>query len=289
MTDHLNDKARQQLEAMSDQERRDAMGESRWLAYDEAENALRLMSRLRTRARSNRTDGVAILGAFRNGKTVLADKFMATETLQVRPAYYYQMPSEATRFQFYTGLIKAMGRIPDPSRRTIEGRQQQVEDLFAEYEPRVIIFDDAHHAFKGTAAREMHTLMRVMGHRWDISPVLIGDRSLGEIIHADGELHTRLANCTLPKWSYDKRFAMLLNGLARALPLRRESGLTQTPLAQKIFRLSEGVIGEIVKIVTDAAALAVGSEERVTLELVESLHYQPLSKRFSPISLRALS
>lgn len=288
MTEHLNERALQQLETLSDQERREAMGESRWLAYDEAEETLRSMSRLRTRPRSNRTEGVAVLGPFRNGKTMLADKFMAAETFQVRPTYYYQVPTEATRLEFLTGLIKAMGRVPDPTRRTIEARRQQVEELFAEHEPRVIIFDDAHHAFRGTAAKEMHTLVRVMGHRWDISPVLIGDRSLGEVIHADGELHTRLENRTLPRWTYDKRFAKLLNGLVRALPLRQRSELTEAPLAQKIFRLSEGLIGEIVRIVTEAAALAVGDEERVTLELVEKLDYAPLSKRFSPVTLRAL-
>lgn len=288
MTEHLNERAALQLETLSDQERREVMGESRWLAYDEAEDALRRINWLRARPRSNRTEGVAVLGPFRNGKTMLADKFMVTDALQARPAYYYQVPSEATRLEFLTGLIKALGRIPDPMRRTIEGRRQQVEELFAEYEPRVIIFDDAHHAFRGTAAKEMHTLVRTMGHKWDISPVLIGDRSLGEILHADGELHTRLANCALPRWSYDKRFAKLLNSLARVLPLHQRSELTEAPLAQMIYRLSEGLIGEIVKIVSDAAALAVGDEERITLEIVERLGYVSMSMRFSPVSLRAL-
>jgi hypothetical protein len=47
-----------------------------------------------------------------------------------------------------------------------------------------------------------------------------------------------------------------------------------------IFQLSEGLIGEIVAIVTAAAAAAARSgEERITKSGIEELRYIPVSKR----------
>jgi hypothetical protein len=290
MTDHLNERARQQFESLSDDERRDVMGEPRWLPYPEAAGAVTEMNRLRTRQRGNRTQGVAILGPYRNGKTMVCDKLMATECHQVRPSYYYQVPTEPSRLEFISGMIKAMGRLPDPARRTIEERRQQLEGLLEEYEPRLFIFDDAHHGFRGPAAKELHTLLRTMGHKWDLSPVLVGDRTLAELLHNDSELRTRLdKTCLLRRWEYGAEFAILLRSMARVMPLRQASDLTETAIAQRIYQLSEGLIGEIVKIVTEAAVLAVGGDERITMAQIDALQYVPLSKRFSLSDLRGLT
>lgn len=289
MTDHLNDEARQRLETLSDEDRCLYLGETRWIGYPAAVKALTDLVRLRERPKSTRTTGVAVCGPFRNGKTMVADRFLKTPSVQMRPIYYYQMPSEPSRTEFLSGLIRAMGRVPDPTNRTIDGRRQQMMDLFGEYEPRVIIFDDAHHGFRGSGAKEFHTLLRVMGHEWDISPVLIGDRSLAEVIHNDGELRTRLTSAPLPRWQYDADYARLLNSLVLSLPLRRKSDLTEDTLAKRIFLTSEGLIGDIVQTVTATAVEAVRrGEERITVALFDDMKFRPPSKRFSAQDLLGL-
>ena len=290
MTDHLSPRARQQLETLDTEARCVAMEEMRWIGYPAAAQALTALSKVRERGRSIRTMGVAICSPYRNGKTMVADKFLRTATVQVRPTYYFQVPTAASRLDFLTGMIRAMGRVPDTTQRTIEGRRQQVEDLLSEHEPRVVIFDDAHHGFSGTGAKDFHTLLRVMGQRWDMSPVLIGDRSLAAVIHADGELSTRLVNCPLRRWEYGEDYARLLNSLVAELPLRRESELTEEPLAKAIFRVSEGLIGEIVQNITATAAAAVRSgDERITLALFKAMDFAPPSRRFSTAELRGLA
>jgi hypothetical protein len=290
MTDHLSERARQQLESLTVDERCAAIEEARWIGYMAANRALESLSKIRDRPKSTRTAGVAICGPYRNGKTMVADKFLTTATRQIRPTYYYQLPSEPSRLEFLTQMIRAMGRVPNPTERTIEGRRQQLEDLLDEYEPRVFIFDDAHHAFRGSGVKEFHTLLRSMGHRWDMSPVLIGDRSLAEVIHNDGELRTRLASCALPRWQYDIEYAKLLNSLVRELPLRQKSELTDEPLAKRIFQVSAGLIGDMVQNVAIAAAHAVrGGEERITLTAFDALDFVAPSKRFSASDLRGLS
>lgn len=290
MTEHLNADARRQLETLSDEERCAVMEEYRWIGYPGATQALAELVKLRDRPKSTRTVGVAICGPFRNGKTMVADKFLKLESIQVRPTYYYQMPTDASRLDFLAGMIRAMGRVPDPTQRSIEGRRQQLEELLDEYEPRVFIFDDAHHGFKGNARKDFHTLLRIMGHRWDMSPVLIGDRSLAEAIHNDGELRTRLNSRPLPRWQYDTNYARLLNSLVQALPLRQRSELTDDALSKRIFQISEGLIGDIVQTVAATAAHAVRcGDERITLALFDSMAFEPPSKRFSPNELRGLA
>ncbi|WP_363218972.1 hypothetical protein [Mesorhizobium sp.] len=77
-----------------------------------------------------------------------------------------------------------------------------------------------------------------------------------------------------------EEFLTLLDSLEAALPLTRASDLSDEPLARMIFQLSEGLIGEIVAIVSAAAAAAARSgAERITKSGLEGLHYIPVSKR----------
>ncbi len=56
--------------------------------------------------------------------------------------------------------------------------------------------------------------------------------------------------------------------------------LSDEKLAREIFRLSEGLIGEIVAIVTTAAVAAARSgAERITKTSIDELDYVPVSRR----------
>jgi hypothetical protein len=63
------------------------------------------------------------------------------------------------------------------------------------------------------------------------------------------------------------------------LPLARCSDLSDEKLARKVFQLSEGLIGEIIAIVTAAAAAARYGAERITKAGLDELCYIPVSKR----------
>lgn len=97
---------------------------------------------------------------------------------------------------------------------------------------------------------------------------------------------------TLKKWArgsirsqchggdFDEDFATLLDSLEASMPLAHASNLSRPPLAKMIHDLSEGLIGEVVDIVTRTAVAAVESgEERITSSTVMALGYVPLSRR----------
>ncbi len=75
---------------------------------------------------------------------------------------------------------------------------------------------------------------------------------------------------------------MLLDSLEAALPLAKVSDLSNEPLTRLIFGLSEGLIGEIVTIVTKAAVAAIRSgSERITKAGIDELRHVPVSQRRS--------
>ena len=84
----------------------------------------------------------------------------------------------------------------------------------------------------------------------------------------------------MPRWGFDEDFAALLDSLEASIPLAQASNLSRLPLARMIHDLSEGLIGEVVDIVTRAAVAAIESgEERITFSTVMALGYVPLSRR----------
>jgi hypothetical protein len=73
---------------------------------------------------------------------------------------------------------------------------------------------------------------------------------------------------------------MLLDSLEAALPIAKASDLSNEPLAHRIFSLSEGLIGEVVTIVTKAAIAAIRSgAERITKAGIDELRHMPISHR----------
>ncbi|GGA94587.1 hypothetical protein GCM10011491_23600 [Brucella endophytica] len=122
--------------------------------------------------------------------------------------------------------------------------------------------------------------LRRIGRQFDISPVLIGEVAVYDFINETAEMASRFDLHAVPRWQYDEEFLALLDSLEAALPLAHASNLSEEPMARTIFQLSEGLIGEIVAIVTAAAVTTVRSgTERITKSALNKLHYIPLSKR----------
>ena len=114
----------------------------------------------------------------------------------------------------------------------------------------------------------------------DISPELVGEVALYDTLHDTDEMGSRFDTVPVPRWGFDEDFATLLDSLEASLPLARASDLSRAPLAQTIHTLSEGLIGEVVDIVTQAAGAAIESgEERITSSTITALGYVPLSRR----------
>jgi hypothetical protein len=84
----------------------------------------------------------------------------------------------------------------------------------------------------------------------DISPVLVGEIAVYDALHDTDEMGSRFDTVPVPRWGFDEDFAALLDSLEASIPLAQASNLSRLPLARMIHDLSEGLIGEVVDIVT---------------------------------------
>ena len=103
----------------------------------------------------------------------------------------------------------------------------------------------------------------------------MGTRDAYLAIRGDDQLENRFHPLLLPLWEEGEEFARLLASFETVLPLREPSQLAATPLRELILRRSEGTIGEIALLLTQATATALRQgEERIDSTLIEQTDYQ---------------
>ncbi len=282
MSDHLLEHVRPYLDR--DREERIAyIRAPRWIGHHVATDANRRLEELLSRPPSLRTQGLMLVGPYANGKTMIAER-VAVEHLRAsaeQKMWIVQTREGAGLGHFYASILQAL-RAPIGGSRNVGRKAEQVDHLLASLKPRVLIFDEFHNALRGRTRdiEAVFAFLRRIGRQYDISPVLIGEVAVYDFVNATSEMASRFDLLAVPRWQYEEDYLVLLDSLEAALPLARISDLSDEPLARRIFSLSEGLIGEIVAIVTKAAVAAVRSgAERITKTNIDDLSYVPISNR----------
>ncbi len=282
MSDHLLEHVRPYLDR--DREERIAyIRASRWIAHHVAQDSHRRLTELLERPSSLRTQGLMLVGPYANGKTMIAERF-AVEHLRTSPkqkVWIAQTREGAGLGHFYSSILHAL-RAPGGGIWNLHRKAEQLDHLLSTLRPKILIFDEFHNALRGRARdiEAVFAFLRRIGRQYDISPVLIGEVAVCDTINATSEMASRFDLVAVPRWQYDEAYLTLLDSLEAALPLARNSDLSDEALARRIFALSEGLIGEIVTIVTKAAVAAIRSgAERIDKASIDSLRHVPISQR----------
>lgn len=255
----------------------------RWIGHQVAVGAHRRLDELLLRPTSLRTQGLMLVGPYANGKTMIAERFAVQHlrTAQTQKVWVVQTREGAGLGHFYASILQAL-RAPVHDHRSVSRQAEQTDHLLAHLKPRLLIFDEFHNALRGRTrdTGAVFVFLRRIGRQYDISPVLIGEVAVYDFINATSEMASRFDILPIPRWQYDEAYLTLLDSLEAALPLARISDLSDETLARRIFSLSEGLIGEIVAIVTKAATAAILSgDERITPACIDDLRHTPVSQR----------
>ena len=282
MAEHLLDHVRPHLDR-STEERIAYIQSPRWIGHQVAIQSHERFAELLSRPPSLRTRGLMLVGPYANGKTMIAERFAVghLRTAEQQRVWMVQTREGAGLAHFYGSILQAL-RAPTGSSRDVGRKAEQVDHLLDCLKPRILIFDEFHNALRGRACdvEAVLAFLRRIGRQFDISPVLIGEVAVYDFVNQTAEMATRFDLHAVPRWRYGEEFLALLDSLEGALPLARASNLSDEPLARRIFLLSEGLIGEIVALVSAAAVVAVRSgEERISKSGIEALRYVPVSKR----------
>lgn len=262
----------------------------RWIGYPRAEVVLTAFEELLSFPKRIRMPNLLLVGPTNNGKSMIVEKFRRSHLpVEARagggiagmPVLKIQMPSAPNESRFFSLILDAL-RMPMRSSARPAVQQDFAVRMMRATGVRMLIIDEAGNLLTGSPIQQRHllTVLRWIGNELQIPVVAAGTAEALHAVHSDHQLANRFEPFTLPLWQDNEQFRRVLNTLEAVLPLRSPSDLARPALARRIFAASEGILGEVVTLVTRAAERAVVSgKESISLEVIDKTTFTPPSER----------
>lgn len=285
---HLSEATAKLLE-LDDAARITRIRQPRWIGYPQAKTILARLETLLAYPPSHRMPNLLIVGDTNNGKTMLVQRFcnqhpaddnLDGDNVQV-PVLYVQAPPMPDEGRLYNTILELLFASYKPSDR-VDKKQFQVLKILRAVGLKLLVIDEIHHVLAGSLNRQRTFLnvLKYLGNELQIPIVAVGTRDAFRALQTDPQLANRFEPALLPRWTFDTDFLRLLASFEKLLPLRQPSVLHDTTLATKLFSMSEGYIGELSRLLAEAAVVAVQSgKERIDTKLLESMGWVSPSNR----------
>ena len=265
---HLHPAAREIARLPADERLQYARAD-RWIGYTRAAEALGRLETLFTWPARQRMPNLLLTGPTNNGKSMIIEKFRRAHPPVSRPdreeipVLVVQMPSDPTVGRFYTVLLAAAGAPPRAGYPRVADLEQVALRVLRMTGVRVLVIDELHNLLSGRAdrRREFLSLLRFLGNELRIPLVGAGTREAYLAIRSDDQLENRFAPFPLPRWEPGPEACSLLASFAASFPLRRPSPIATAETAAYLLTRSEGTIGELAALLTEAAVAAITSGE----------------------------
>lgn len=280
--DHLHPTARKMLELPQEQRIR-ALQVDRWIDYPRATEALQRLRRLLETPERARMPCMVLHGPSNIGKTLILRKFLRFHPpsfdkrcgVEQREVIAMQMPPTPDQRRFYRALLSAIGAPQGPS-STLASLEQVACDILRRMSPRMLIVDEVHHLLAGSHREQRASLdlLKYLANELKISIVAVGTSDAPVAFHTDAQVASRFTPFELTRWTETEDFRRLLGAFEAVLPLKHPSDLTQRPLVQYLLAASGGLFGDVSRMLSDAAELAIvdGSETITLVHLEQVAH-----------------
>jgi len=284
--EHLHDSARA-LARLPDIERVGHVRADRWIGYSRAGEALSLLEDLFRWPTRQRMPNLLVTGPTNNGKSMIVEKFRRLHSpfsepdREQIPVLVVQMPSDPSVTRFYVALLRAAGAPLRPRERLAE-LEQRALGVLRGVGVRVLVIDELHNvlAGHGPARREFLNLLRYLGNELHVPLVGVGTREAYLVIRSDDQLENRFEPFILPTWQPDEQARQLLASFAASFPLRRPSTIATPAMARYLLTRSEGTIGELARLLSQAALIAIETgEEAITADTLRKAAYTGPTER----------
>jgi hypothetical protein len=288
--EHLHPPVRA-LAAESNEARIRRIRTDRWISYARAELAHSAIEDLLTFPKRTRMPNLLLVGPTNNGKTMIVEKFRrahppteasdSDDRIANIPVLKVQMPPGPDERRFFGAILDALG-FPHLPTESISRRQDAAMRVLRATNVGLLIIDEVHNLLSGAAVQQsrMLNLLRWLGNELQIPLVAVGTAKALHAIQSDDQLANRFEPIGLPPWSDGQEYRQLLSTLEAVLPLRRPSQLAKPAVAQKILTAAEGILGEVVAIVTRAAVHAVMTgSEAISARLIDECGFVSPSQR----------
>lgn len=278
---HLTPAARELLQ-LDDAHRILALRADRWIDYPRAVDALARLQRLLDTPRRERMPCMLIHGPSNIGKTQIIAKFLRENPpafdqnngVERRPVISVQMPPAPDQKRFYRALLDVLG-VPQSPTSTLVTLEYIARDILRRLSPQMLVVDEVHHLLAGSAREQRGSLnlLKYLANEVKMSVVAVGTGDAPVAFQTDAQIHSRFTPFELPRWAESDAFRRMLAGFESVLPLRKPSQLQQRPIAQFLMAASAGLLGEVARILTDAAEAAIrDGSEMITIQGIEKAH-----------------
>ena len=287
---HLEASTRRYL-AGSDDARIRRIRTDRWITYERAEAALGSLHDVLQFPKRTRMPNLALVGPTNNGKTMIIEKFRRAypvieanrtpEGNAIVPVIKIQMSAGPDERRFFGAILDAVN-FPYVPTESIAKRQDSAMRLMRSSRVDLLIIDEVHNLLSGSRLqqRRLLNLLRWLGNELQIPLVAVGTHDALHAIQSDDQLANRFTPVGLPPWRDGDTYRKLLSTLEAVLPLKRPSHLQRPDLAARILASSEGILGEIISVVTMAAVAAIqNGEECISTTLLDRCGFVAPSKR----------
>ena len=277
-----------QIVTLPKEQRIIALQNEHWIGYTRAQEALSRMEELLNYPKKIRMPNMLLISPTNNGKSMIIEKFRrkhlpytsANQDHEVIPVLTVQMPSNPSVRRFYSSILNALGA-PITYSTTAQYEGIAIK-LMKATEVKILIVDELHNLLAGNnnVQREFLNVLRFIGNTMRIPIVGVGIKDAYLAIRSDDQLENRFEPFILPLWKNDNEFSKLLKSITMVLPLQKPSSLLDSEIRSIILSKSEGIIGEIMTLLTRAACEAIVSgQEFIDRTILEGTKYNSPSER----------
>lgn len=285
---HLNEKTREFVLISTDEQRIIEARKVRWIGYTLANDILNEMNQLLSVEKYSRMPNILLVGDTNNGKTELIERFLKNHPAKMNssfgidcPVILIQAPPEPDEKRFYNLILDKLGA-PYRTTENIDVRQKRVKTLMQQLNVKILIIDEIHHVLAGvpTKQRKFLNVLKFLANDLKISMICAGIADAYNVISSDPQLSNRFDPLVLKRWSYTNDYKRILLSFEKVLPLKEESNLIEESISRKILAMSEGLIGEIFKILKLSTIMAIESKiEKITPNILNNINYTVPSER----------
>lgn len=264
----------------------------RWIPYPLARTGYAKMQRLLDLPRQQRPESLLVMASTANGKSMLLERFEQNNPARdneegdhaVVPVLRIEIPEDPTLDGIYFQILDRLFTPLNP-RSTKTERRREAFRMLSQVQVKMLLVDEVHNlALAGNAERlKILAFLRAVGNDAGVRAHIVcaGTREAKQMLQSDDQLLNRYDMHALPIWRDGPAFRELLASFESLMPLRRPSLLGDDDrIAAAILTRSEGLIGEMFKIVSRATVLALDTgDERITLKSLSQIDYQSPSAK----------
>ncbi len=274
---HIHEKFRH-VAGLPDNDRIRFLMEAHWIQYPAAASIIDTLESMLDAPKKPRMPNLLIVGESNQGKTTLVQRFyklhgqgyVNEDVEPVKPVILTET-SSANEKSLYLSILEKFAAPFRPASSTSVLLYQTLHLLKA-CNTRMLIVDEIHSLLTGTpkAQRQVMNAIKHLCNELAIPIVGVGTREAVYVLHTDPQHASRFDVVELPLWELNPEYQNLLTSFEAILPLRKPSNLHHPELANRIFSICGGNLGNLNRLLTECARQAIESgAERIDADIVK--------------------